>query len=256
MKELFSALLVFCAMAVAQPADGDGDGVPNEVDYCPNTRKGVPVDSLGCPLDSDHDGVYDAKDLCPGTDAGIPVDNTGCPLDTDFDGVPDFLDKCPNSVAGAIVDERGCFTDEDGDNIPDHMDKCPNTPYDAIVDSIGCPVAKNSTLNYIRNRIEFQTGSAKLTKSSSDALDSLVSLLMETPTIKLEIEGHVDNAGPENINLVLSQERAQSVLDYLVSKGIDGRRLKAVGHGSSRPVADNSTLQGRKANRRIEFIVW
>ncbi|SHH17301.1 Thrombospondin type 3 repeat-containing protein [Fibrobacter sp. UWH9] len=256
MKRLVSILFVFCAMVVAQPLDGDSDGVPNDIDQCPNTRPGTPVDSLGCPLDSDHDGVYDTRDLCPGTEPGTPVDQTGCPLDTDGDGVPDYLDKCPNSPVGALVNERGCVRDDDGDGVPDQLDKCPNTPYDAIVDSVGCPVSRNSTLDYLRGRIDFQTGSAKLTKASFSALDSLVDILIGAPTIKLEIEGHVDNAGPENINLMLSQERAQSVVDYLVGKGIDARRLKAVGLGSSRPVADNGTLQGRKANRRIEFIVW
>lgn len=256
MKKLFSALLVFCAMVVAQPieGDGDGDGVPNEKDYCPNTRKGVPVDSVGCPLDSDHDGVYDAKDLCPGTGPNIPVDNTGCPLDYDHDGVPDYLDKCPNSPEGALVNERGCVRDDDGDGVPDHLDKCPNTPYEDVVDSTGCPVTKNSELSFLRDGIEFQPGSAKFTKSSYVALDSLVSIMMDAPSLKMEVEGHVDNAGPENINMQLSQERAQAVVDYLVSMGIDARRLRAVGLGSSRPVGDNGTLQGRKANRRVEFI--
>jgi len=245
---------MLCAMAVAQPADGDGDGVPNDRDNCPNTRAGIPVDSLGCPLDSDHDGVYDAKDQCPGTLPGAPVDNVGCPLDHDHDGVPDHLDRCPNSAAGALVDERGCVRDDDGDGVPDQMDRCPNTPYDAVVDSLGCPVTRNSDLDYLRGRIDFQTGSAKLTKSSYGVLDSLAQILLSAPSIKLEVEGHVDNAGPEKINLILSQDRAQSVVDYLVGKGVDARRLRAVGFGSSRPVADNGTLQGRKANRRIEFI--
>ena len=88
--------------------DADGDGVPDHLDTCPDTPKGVEVDAEGCPIDSDGDGVPDYLDRCPGTPAGVEVDTNGCPVDSDGDGVPDHLDKCPGTPVGVPVDGTGC----------------------------------------------------------------------------------------------------------------------------------------------------
>jgi OmpA-OmpF porin, OOP family len=123
------------------PTDLDGDGVPDYLDKCPNTPKGVVVNKDGCPADSDGDGVLDEFDKCPGTPHGVVVDKDGCPLDSDGDGVPDYLDKCPNTPPGVKVDARGCpFEDSDGDGVPDYLDKCPNTPKGVQVGPDGCPL--------------------------------------------------------------------------------------------------------------------
>ncbi len=156
--------------------DSDKDGVWDKIDMCPNTPRGVAVDSVGCPVDEDHDGIPDYLDKCLRTPAaaigmvdtlGCPVDTdgdgvedyldecpgtpeeafgkigrNGCPLDTDGDGVPDYLDKCPGTpqAAWGFVDETGCMIDSDEDGIPDYMDECPNTPIEALgfVDNRGC----------------------------------------------------------------------------------------------------------------------
>ena len=125
--------------------DRDKDGVWDKIDMCPNTPRGVEVDSVGCPLDEDKDGVPDYLDHCLGTPAAAigMVDSLGCPKDSDGDGVPDYLDKCPNTPREAIgyLDSVGCPLDSDGDGVPDFLDKCPNTPKEAIgyLDSVGCP---------------------------------------------------------------------------------------------------------------------
>ena len=119
--------------------DTDGDGVPDKIDKCPDTPKGVQVDALGCPVDSDNDGVADYLDKCPDTPAGAKVDAAGCPVDSDGDGVPDYLDKCPNTPKGVSVDASGCPIDSDGDGVPDYMDKCPDTPAGVAVGASGCP---------------------------------------------------------------------------------------------------------------------
>jgi hypothetical protein len=92
------------------PKDSDGDGVPDDLDRCPSTVKGIEVDSTGCPRDDDGDGVYDGlgMDMCPGTPKGAEVDAHGCPKDTDGDGVYDGLDQCPDTPPGAEVDRTGC----------------------------------------------------------------------------------------------------------------------------------------------------
>ncbi|WP_218043299.1 OmpA family protein [Oryzomonas sagensis] len=90
------------------PVDSDKDGVPDYLDKCPETPKGVKVDRDGCPMDSDGDGVPDYLDKCPGTPPGVKVDKDGCPLDSDGDGIPDYLDKCPGTAADVKVDKDGC----------------------------------------------------------------------------------------------------------------------------------------------------
>jgi OmpA-OmpF porin, OOP family len=120
------------------PMDLDGDGVPDYLDKCPNTPKGVLVGPDGCELDSDGDGVPDSRDQCPNTPRGAQVNADGCPLDSDGDGVPDGLGRCPDSPPGLPVGPDGCPLDSDGDGIPDHLDECPNTPPGAKVLPNGC----------------------------------------------------------------------------------------------------------------------
>ncbi|WP_461395821.1 porin family protein, partial [Deferrisoma sp.] len=96
------------APAAAAPLDSDGDGVADNLDRCPGTPRGTPVDANGCPKDSDGDGVADNLDRCPGTPPGTPVDANGCPKDSDGDGVADNLDRCPGTPPGTPVDANGC----------------------------------------------------------------------------------------------------------------------------------------------------
>ncbi len=127
-------------LSFGTPKDADKDGVPDKLDKCPDTPKGVAVDALGCPIDIDGDGVADYLDKCPDTPAGAKVDATGCPLDTDGDVVADYLDKCPSTPAGVKVDVSGCPIDSDGDGVADYLDKCPSTPKGTKVNSAGCPL--------------------------------------------------------------------------------------------------------------------
>lgn len=91
---------------------------------------------------------------------------------------------------------------------------------------------------------------------SKEALDAAAKILTDNPTIRVEIQGHTDNVGSDAYNQRLSQERAMSVVNYLVQNyGIAASRLTAVGYGEAQPVADNSTEAGRALNRRVEFVV-
>ena len=108
----------------------------------------------------------------------------------------------------------------------------------------------------LKNRIiEFESGSAILTDTGNKILDEMVVALTKVGAKKVKIIGHTDSSGDANKNTVLSQERAMAVQNYLVSKSIAVERLSTAGKGSSQPVADNSTTEGRKKNRRIEFEV-
>lgn len=103
--------------------------------------------------------------------------------------------------------------------------------------------------------IYFAYGKAKLTSESTPALDKVVDFMNDYPAVTIEIMGHTDNSGSQEINLRLSQERAESVKNYLLEQGIGSHRVSAKGYGQTYPIADNSTKEGRELNRRVEFKV-
>lgn len=105
----------------------------------------------------------------------------------------------------------------------------------------------------VLKNIFFETNRFELSPASLVELDKLVTLLNENPTLKIEISGHTDNVGKAESNLLLSDNRAKAVVDYLVSKKIEAKRLTAKGYGLSKPVADNNTEEGRAQNRRTEM---
>ncbi|MBO7413533.1 MAG: OmpA family protein [Fibrobacter sp.] len=204
--------------------------------------------------DFDNDGVPDDVDKCPNTKAGIEVGEDGCPPDHDKDGVPNYKDKCPNTEAGAEVDSNGCIPDFDKDGVPDNKDKCPNTLPGVVIDSVGCPVNKKEDLDELKKGIRFQTNSAKLTQRSFGTLNDVARLMKKFPGASLEVQGHTDNTGKDDYNMDLSQRRAQTVVDYLVKRGVESSRLRAVGYGNTMPIASNNSKEGRQINRRVEMV--
>lgn len=100
--------------------------------------------------------------------------------------------------------------------------------------------------------VNFQHDRADLTEPSRETLDQLASRLRDAPETTVLIEGHADATGPDQYNLRLGQRRAETVKDYLVSKGVEAERLEVASRGESEPVADNSSVEGRARNRRTE----
>ena len=235
--------------------DKDKDGVKDSLDQCPNTPLGEAVDATGCslPKDADGDGVTDLLDRCPNTPAGTPVDATGCPRDSDGDGVTDLLDQCPNTPAGTTVDARGCPFDADGDGVIDSRDKCPNTPAGTRVDAVGCPALFGGGATLVLEGVYFETGKATLKPESQAVLTRVAESLKGNPEVTVEIGGHTDNTGSKATNRRLSAARANAVRDYLISQGVDAGRMTAKGYGPDKPVAANTTVAGRAANRRVEL---
>jgi OmpA-OmpF porin, OOP family len=233
--------------------DSDGDGFEDDKDECP-TLAGP---NMGCP-DSDGDGVADNHDKCP-TEKGT-VANEGCPevkeLDSDGDAIPDRLDKCPNAAGPAANDGCPIAKDTDGDGVADDLDKCPATP--GLVANNGCPEVKQEVkekLAVVTKAVQFETAKSVLKAESYPVLDEVVVILRSYPEYALAISGHTDNVGNDERNLRLSQERAKACFDYLVFRGIKPERLRHAGFGKARPIADNSTSEGREINRRVEFEV-
>ena len=115
------------------------------------------------------------------------------------------------------------------------------------------PVELNASV--VMKNIQFETDSYKLEPVSLIELNKLVQLMNDNPVIQVQISGHTDNTGSDADNLKLSANRAKAVMDYVVSKGIDAKRLTSKGFGASKPVADNATEEGRAQNRRTEFTI-
>jgi len=229
--------------------DTDGDGVPDEVDRCPGTPIGTPVDRFGCELDSDNDGVVDSIDECPDTTPGADVDARGCERDSDGDGVADSRDQCPGTPAGAPVDEAGCEIDSDADGVVDRLDECPNTASGVPVDVRGCEITDVIRLP----GVNFETNSDRLRPGAEDVLDEAAETLKRNPQLEVEVAGHTDSQGAAAYNQGLSERRARTVMDYLVGRGVDEDTLSFRGYGESRPIADNATAAGRAENRRVEL---
>ncbi|MFN6943683.1 MAG: OmpA family protein [Cytophagaceae bacterium] len=106
--------------------------------------------------------------------------------------------------------------------------------------------------NFILRNVHFETAKAVLTRDSKDELSILAAIMKMNPGLEIEIQGYTDSRGSDEVNLKLSENRAKSVYEYLVSAGIDKRRLKYKGFGKENPVADNNTEEGRLLNRRTE----
>ncbi len=105
------------------------------------------------------------------------------------------------------------------------------------------------------NNIFFEFGSSKLENESFPELDRLIEVMRKNQNMAIEMQGHTDNVGSAEVNLRLSQSRADAVRDYLVSKGIPLGRVSSVGFGEAKPIANNETTEGQAKNRRVEFVI-
>ncbi|MEM7655491.1 MAG: OmpA family protein [Bacteroidota bacterium] len=254
--------------------DKDGDGIADVYDECP-TAFGLAAYN-GCP-DRDGDGVIDQADNCPDTPGSLAM--LGCPEeDADLDGVPDDQDECPN--AAGLASLNGC-PDRDNDNVPDHLDNCPNLPGnssaagcpdsdgDGVADDedtcpdqfgipalAGCPEIEEEVaeqLEFAAQRIQFRSNSSELLETSFPILDTVANILIAHPAYHLRASGHTDSRGDDDLNLNLSERRAQACIEYLNSVGIDLNRLVYIGYGENQPIADNFNEEGRQKNRRVVF---
>jgi outer membrane protein OmpA-like peptidoglycan-associated protein len=270
--------------------DSDMDGVSDKKDKCPDTPAGVAVDANGCPVDTDGDGVADYIDDCPSV-AGL-ASLKGCP-DSDKDGIADKDDACPDEAG--LPSLKGC-PDSDGDGISDKDDKCANTPKGFKVDGSGCPldtdkdgvfdseddcptvagpktnkgcpvkeveVKKEITPDQIviqdvkPTPVHFVSGKSYLTDYSKGIMDKLIKILNSDPAYMVNIFGYTDSQGSDDSNLKLSQDRIESAIAYLTSKGVSEKRIiHQKAFGEANPVASNSTEEGRLKNRRVEFEIF
>jgi outer membrane protein OmpA-like peptidoglycan-associated protein len=232
--------------------DTDEDGIIDEEDACPQVAG--KLEFKGCP-DSDNDGIQDSQDECP--QAAGKAEFKGCP-DTDNDGIQDSQDLCPTEYGKPEF--KGC-PDRDADGIPDRQDACPDQA--GLKINNGCPEIKTNepvltaeekeVLKEAFDNLEFETGKAVIVQKSLESLKELAEVLKKRPEYRLQISGHTDNVGIPANNLKLSKDRANAVKIFLNKNGIDNNRLIAEGFGSTKPLVDNKTPEGRQRNRRVEM---
>ena len=146
-------------------------------------------------------------------------------------------------IAAAIVERASAVMGPD--NVVNEYVIDPTVPFDP---NRGAPL-------YVEDLVLFESGSTKIGPQFIPLLDLGIVLMLQNPQVTITVIGHTDARGDEATNLILSQDRVQSVLDYWVLAGIDPERITVVAKGEDSPIADNSTSEGRRFNRRVEFII-
>ncbi|MDZ7290156.1 MAG: OmpA family protein [candidate division KSB1 bacterium] len=262
-------------------ADSDGDGI-NDADeikkYKTNANK----------ADSDGDGLTDGEEITKYNTDPLKADTDGDGLsdsdeitkyktealkaDTDGDGLNDGdeIKKYNTDALKADTDDEGLDdgrevmqyktdplkADTDGGSVNDRTEVIRGTNPLVADDDVAKPkeilkveVGKAIVLE----GVVFKTGSAVITPQSEEILNKAFDTLNENPEIEVEIQGHTDDRGSRAANMKLSQLRADAVKAWLVKKGIAASRITTKGYGPDKPIASNSTPEGRQKNRRIEF---
>jgi OmpA-OmpF porin, OOP family len=227
--------------------DTDGDGIIDGSDACPDVFGLAALN--GCP-DTDGDGIADKDDACPDV-KGLAAFK-GCP-DTDGDGITDKEDKCP-TVAGPKSNDGCPILDADKDGVADKDDDCPTVAGPAS--NKGCPETTPETLESLKveaRSVYFDSGKSTLKGDGTPArLDAIKEILKNYPNAKFSVEGHTDSTGSVKMNQKLSEDRANTVKNALVERGVNAANLTAVGYGESKPIATNKTKAGKAQNRRTE----
>lgn len=251
--------------------DGDRDGILDRDDACA-TIFGVPnaqPEAHGCPSkqsDLDGDGIADTLDACPespGPETPGRPETFGCPLplDSDRDGFVDAADACPTQPGERATDpeKNGCPPpgDTDGDGIFDDRDACVDSRGTSNADPSwhGCPsaVIRGDEL-HVLGHVRFEAKRAKLTREGEEVLLAVARLMVDHPEIRLlGVEVHTASTGAPRGELELSKRRAEAVLKWLAETGVEARRLSAKPMGSDRPLAADSTQEGKTRNERVEF---
>lgn len=156
--------------------------------------------------------------------------------------------------------------DEDGDGVFDRRDRCPDTPANTPVDHRGCPLPQDPasvkpaepvqeeviTLSDAGD-VMFAFNQSELTPTAKSQLDSIMGKLQDADVISIKVIGFTDSVGSDAYNQGLSERRASSVAEYLLSQGVAPNKITSEGKGESQPVADNETDEGRAKNRRVEL---
>jgi len=139
-----------------------------------------------------------------------------------------------------------------GDELEYNTLEIPQLEEGQYFDTLELTISYEAPKSYTLNSLNFETGKATIKQESYVLLDDIVELMKLKPDMKILIEGHTDSDGEDTANLILSDQRAKAVKAYLISKGINSNRISSIGYGETRPLADNSSAEGKAKNRRTE----
>jgi outer membrane protein OmpA-like peptidoglycan-associated protein len=180
------------------------------------------------------------------------------------------------AVAGVVIGTLICYAqdgDEDADGVFDRRDRCPGTAAGTPVHHNGCPLKsypdpvtpeEPEAMPMVENEVIvlsdlgdvlFAFDSAELTATAHEVLTQISARLTGANLVSVKVVGHTDSVGSDAYNQGLSERRARSVADFLVSQGVPANKLSTEGLGESQPVADNASDAGRAQNRRVELHV-
>lgn len=168
-----------------------------------------------------------------------------------------ILARSINIVQRIPYDLCCSLNDMDEDGINNDEDKCPY--FKGLASNFGCPVIDQDIIriHYPAPRsVFFAANSSQLTPTSINALEASVDIIKKLPDLKVNIEGHTDNLGSDEVNRKLSMDRIKVVMDYLLSSGIDKNRITYAAYVGTYPVANPKTKAGRAMNRRVEFYLY
>ena len=163
------------------------------------------------------------------------------------------IGKGKNAALGAVL--GGIVGGVAGGVIGNKMDKQANDIKNALPGAEVERVGEGIKITLSENMVNFAFNSAELTSSAKTNLDKLATVLINNPDTNINIYGHTDNKGTAQVNQKISENRANSVKNYLISKGIASSRMITMGRGFSEPIASNDTDAGRAQNRRVEFAI-
>jgi outer membrane protein OmpA-like peptidoglycan-associated protein len=269
------------------PVDTDGDGLADEADTCPLDPEDADQfeDEDGCPdKDNDKDEILDVDDACRNEpeDKDAWKDEDGCPDPTtlltativDEEGVQ--IDLAKGSLLGAdakvwtiesgrieaevppghyVVDAKAGTYDPNRGEL-DVVDGPPVSTKVVLIKQKNAKVVVTRDRIDLKDKIYFETASAKIKSQSFGLLDQAVQILQDYPEIALmRIEGHTDSRGSDTYNLKLSGDRAASVRQYFIDKGIDGARLTSQGFGETKPLDTANNEAAWSKNRRVDFFI-
>ena len=232
-----------------QAVVGDTEEFNSRVNLYSDGEANEILDTIPVKLDVDEDNIVDNQDLCDNSLLENNIMPYGCKKmtrDGDGDGVFDSKDKCPLTPKNVKVSPDGCALDGDMDGVKDYKDQCLDTPIGYEVNDVGCAISLNLGVN-------FKYYSDVIEKGSFENIAKFAAFIKKNTNYQLNVVGHTSSKGDEELNMVLSKKRAVSVKKALVKLGVPADAITTEGRGENEPIADNSTVDGKLLNRRVEI---
>lgn len=210
--------------------------------------------------DSDNDGVSDYFDKDLDTPEGVKVDVNGVAMDSDNDGIEDYKDLEPFSDREAEVDSNGVSIDTDGDGVPNHKDLDNNTPEGQLVNIQGVTIdfqdrAYSPTGSELRflPAIFFKFDNSNLSVESLKVLVGIAVAMKYYPDTKLKVIGYTDRKGSLEYNIILSKQRAENVVNFIVMQGVSKDRFILEAKGEVEPFIGINSTEDDRLNRRVQL---